>query len=54
MVYNFDSYCNKYLYIKYPTQTRCHWPMGYANVYIDPDGNLTPEELERFLDFILI
>ena len=27
------------------------WPMGYQNVYIDPDGNVTPEELERLFRF---
>lgn len=27
------------------------WPMGYSNVLIDPDGNLTPEELERYFRF---
>ncbi len=27
------------------------WPMGYSNVYVDPDGNLTPEELEKLYRF---
>lgn len=27
------------------------WPMGYQNVYVDPDGNVTPEELERLYRF---
>ncbi len=27
------------------------WPMGYQNVYVDPDGLVTPEELERLYRF---